>query len=642
MTIIALASKEINNNHHNKYPLNYMSDSKKTKHLTDIICQVERVVFCNNENGYSVLSVTSDDESTPFSVCGILKGASVGTKLLCKGEWTHHPKYGRQFLVDSWEEKKASQQNKVAAADLARYIAEKTTHNLFLTGKAGTGKTVFLRDFVEHTKKKVVVLAPTGIAAINANAMTIHAFCRFGLAPCPQGKVSNGNDFVLNDEEEELVRNLDMIIIDEVSMVRADVMDHISEKIRLIRDSKEPFGGVQLLLIGDLYQLPPVVTKEDESILKDYYGSNYFFFNSEAIRKVGFETVCLSKVYRQSNPEFISILNKAREGDVSWNDCNKLNTRFMANFEAPKDSRHITLVAQRKQAEAINREMMDGVPGDSKSYCAEITGEFPKELYPTDGKLVLKRGAQVMFVKNDKDDKYCNGTLGEIVEMKDDRISVEVDEEIIEVEQAFWNNDRYVYDKEKKRVIKNTVGIFKQYPLKPAWAITIHKSQGLSFHHAIIDIPRAFAAGQAYVALSRCRTLEGLVLKKKLFPDTFFTDALVSDFYEGVDNATHIESLAKVLDYKPFEWEEKDDNQHKDKPRASTGSCQITRYKEAIGAANIQLSAYHETASELDDEFWSTINHIVKTSGLNPYYRLKLHKTIMDDISDLRSRGLLS
>lgn len=245
LTIIALALKEINNPHHNKYPLNYMSDSKETKQLKHIVCQVERVVFCNNENGYYVLSVTSDDERTPFSVCGILKGASVGTKLLCKGEWTHHPKYGRQFLVDSWEEKKASQQNKVAAADLARYIAEKTTHNLFLTGKAGTGKTVFLRDFVEHTKKKVVVLAPTGIAAINANAMTIHSFCRFGLAPCPFGKVSQDNDFVLDDKEEELVRNLDMIIIDEVSMVRADVMDHISEKIRLIRCSKEPFGGVR-------------------------------------------------------------------------------------------------------------------------------------------------------------------------------------------------------------------------------------------------------------------------------------------------------------------------------------------------------------------------------------------------------------
>ena len=430
---------------------------------TSIVCAVKKVVFHNKENGYSVLSVTSEDEDKPFSICGVLNGMPKGTELYCEGEWTEHSKFGRQFQVESWEERKSTRPNEVAAADLARFIAEKTNHNLFLTGKAGTGKTVFLRDFVANTQKKVVVLAPTGIAAINANAMTIHSFCRFGLVPCPQGRVNNGSDFILNDEEEELVRNIDMIIIDEVSMVRADVMDHISEKIRLIRDSKEPFGGVQLLLIGDLYQLPPVVTKEDETILKDYYGSNYFFFNSEAIRKVGFETVCLSKVYRQNNPEFINILNKAREGDVSWNDCNKLNTRFMAAFEIPKDSRYITLVAQRKQADAINREMIDGVSGDSKYYSAEITGEFPKELYPTDGKLVLKKGAQVMFVKNDKDDKYCNGTLGEIVDMKDDKISVKVGEDTIDVVQASWDNERYVYDKEKKRVIKNTVGIFSVY-----------------------------------------------------------------------------------------------------------------------------------------------------------------------------------
>ena len=618
-----------------------MQDNTTIANKTSIVCRVKKVVFHNKENGYSVLSVSADGEDKPFSICGILNGVPKGTKLYCEGEWVEHAKFGRQFQVESWEERKSTQPNEVAAADLARFIAEKTNHNLFLTGKAGTGKTVFLRDFVANTQKKVVVLAPTGIAAINANAMTLHSFCRFGLAPCPQGRVNNGSDFVLNDEEEELVRNIDMIIIDEVSMVRADVMDHISEKIRLIRDSKEPFGGVQLLLIGDLYQLPPVVTKEDETILKDYYGSNYFFFNSEAIRKVGFETVCLSKVYRQNNPEFINILNKAREGDVSWNDCNKLNTRFMAEFEIPKDSRYITLVAQRKQADAINREMIDGVSGDSKSYSAEITGEFPKELYPTDGKLVLKKGAQVMFVKNDKDDKYCNGTLGEIVDMKDDKISVKVGEDTTDVVQASWDNERYVYDKEKKRVIKNTVGIFKQYPLKPAWAITIHKSQGLSFDNAIIDMPRAFAAGQAYVALSRCRTLEGLVLKKKLFPDAFFTDALVSDFYYGVDNAIHIERLAKVLNYKAFEWEDKDDNQSKDKSSVSTDSSQIAKYEDAIGAANTQINAYHETASELDDEFWSIINHIAKTSGLNPYYRLKLHKVIMDDIRDLRSRGLL-
>lgn len=534
-----------------------------------------------------------------------------------------------------------TQSDKIAAADLARFIAEKTNHNLFLTGKAGTGKTVFLRDFVAHTKKRVVVLAPTGIAAINANAMTIHSFCRFGLAPCPQGRVGEGSDLVLNDLEEEMIRNLDMIIIDEVSMVRADVMDHISEKVRLIRDSKEPFGGVQLLLIGDLYQLPPVVTKEDEDILEDYYGSNYFFFNSEAIRKVGFETVCLSKVYRQNNPEFINILNKAREGKISWIDCNKLNTRFMTEFEKPEDTRYITLVAQRKQADEINRVMLGRVDGDRKTYNAEIIGEFPHELYPTEGKLVLKKGTQVMFIKNSKGNKYCNGTLGEIVDMKDDKVCVKVGEETIEVEAASWDNDRYTFDKEKKRIIRYTIGTFTQYPLKPAWAITIHKSQGLSFDHAVIDIPRAFAAGQAYVALSRCRTLEGLVLKRKLYPNAFFTDTLVSDFYDRIDNAAHVERLAKALAYKAFVWEEEPKKEDEKQSSVTDNSSQIAKYNEAIGAVDIQINAYHETASELDDEFWDIINDIMNTSGLNPYYRMKLHKTIMDDIRDLSSRDLL-
>lgn len=333
------------------------------KENKNIICTVEKVVFHNKENGYSVLSVTADGEDKPFSICGPLKGAPKGTKLICEGEWIEHAKFGRQFQVESWEEKKAIQTGEVAAADLARFIAENTNHNLFLTGKAGTGKTVFLRDFVKHTKKKVVVLAPTGIAAINANAMTIHSFLRFDLAPNPGGEVSENFDSTLKDEEEALVRNLDMIIIDEISMVRADLMDHISEKIRLIRCSKEPFGGVQLLLIGDLYQLPPVVTKEDEEVLKDYYDGNYFFFNSEAIRKVGFETVCLDKVYRQDNPDFVKILNRARIGKTTWQDCNKLNACYQSDFDESKNSGYISLVAQRKQADDINAGKLEEVEG---------------------------------------------------------------------------------------------------------------------------------------------------------------------------------------------------------------------------------------------------------------------------------------
>ncbi len=530
------------------------------------------------------------------------------------------------------------QSNTIPAADLARFIAEKTSHNLFLTGKAGTGKTVFLKDFVKHTKKKVVVLAPTGIAAINAKAMTIHSFCRFGLAPCPQGRVSEDNDFVLDDNEEELVRNMDMIIIDEISMVRADVMDHISEKIRLIRNSNEPFGGVQLLLIGDLYQLPPVVTKEDEDVLKDYYGENYFFFNSFAIRKVGFETVCLNKVYRQDNPEFVNILNRARVGNVSWFDCNKLNTRFEPEFEIPEGKEYITLVAQRKQADAINSKRLDSVAGDYQIYVAKVKGEFPSDLYPTSGKLSLKIGTQVMFVKNDKDDRYCNGTIGEITEVGNDTISVKVNDKKIGVAVDSWDNIRYEYNKTTRHIQKSVVGTFQQYPLKPAWAITIHKSQGLSFDNAIIDIPRAFAAGQAYVALSRCRSLEGLVLKKKFHPGAFFVDPVVSAFYDNVDNYAHIVRLAKAVEYEAFEWKEE---KQQESANISETPTYPPNFKEAFDTAHFISYQYHETCSTLDEEFWEIISSIVEDSDLNIYYRMKLNKMIMNEINDYRSRGLL-
>lgn len=527
----------------------------------------------------------------------------------------------------------------IQAAALARYIAEKTHHNLFLTGKAGTGKTVFLRDFVAHTKKKVVVLAPTGIAAINANAMTIHSFCRFGLAPCPLGKVSDGNDFALEDKDEELVRNLDMIIIDEVSMVRADVMDHISEKIRLIRNSEEPFGGVQLLLIGDLYQLPPVVTKNDKKILKDYYGTNYFFFNSKAIKKVGFETVCLNKVYRQNNPDFVDILNRARVGNVSLDDCNKLNVRCVSDM--PKDKKYITLVAQKNQAEEINEENLGHVGGVGTTYKAEITDRFPVELYPTSKELTLKKGAQVMFIKNDKEGKYCNGTLGEVIALGVGCVDVKVGDKTFNVEPASWDNICYKYDKKENRIQTTSAGTFKQLPLKPAWAITIHKSQGLSFDNAIIDIPRAFAAGQVYVALSRCRSLEGLVLMKELHPDSFFTDPLVSNFYEGVDSADYIKALANAVGYEPFEWDETTKAEEEQQARQIEtlfDRRKIAYIVEEI-ISDVDYWIYHqclECAYELRD-ILKEIREAIKPYGHyyadTPYRAMRLNKLLYKEVS---------
>lgn len=535
------------------------------------------------------------------------------------------------------------------AADLARFIAEKTSHNLFLTGKAGTGKTVFLRDFVAHTKKKVVVLAPTGIAAINANAMTIHSFCRFGLAPCPLGRVSFDTDYALEEDEEELVRNLELIIIDEVSMVRADVMDHISEKIRLIRNSQEPFGGVQLLLIGDLYQLPPVVTKESEKVLKNCYNGNYFFFNSNAIKKVGFETICLNKVYRQNNPEFVNILNNARVGNVSLEECNKLNTCYSSSCEVTGDEKFITLVAQKSQADEINNEGINRLDGNAKVYHAEVTDDFSKELFPTNETLYLKVGAQVMFVKNDKDGRFCNGTLGEIVELEKDRIFVKVGEDKIEVTPLSWDNNRYKYNRKKNRIQNETIGKFKQFPLKPAWAITIHKSQGLTFDNAIIDIPRAFAAGQAYVALSRCRSLEGLVLKTKLNPESFFTDPLIDAFYDNVDSAEHIDTLADAVGFVPFEWDNTEvnhvDTEHEENDQDSLYATPFDErdvlqvVRDVITTANYHI--FHrslEAGSGLGsilEEIKSVVKSYAHGYTYNPYYNIVLYKKAYKVVSKI-------
>lgn len=393
------------------------------------------------------------------------------------------------------------------------------------------------------------------------------------------------------------------------------------------------------MLIGDLFQLPPVVTKDDQKVLKDYYGKNYFFFNSNAIKKVGFETVCLNKVYRQNNPEFVKILNKARIGDVSFDDCNKLNTRCISDIAENK--KYITLVAQKNQADEINGKSLGGVEGNEKTYKAKIIDDFPTELYPTSGELTLKKGAQVMFIKNDKDSKYCNGTLGEIVSLGSSSVEVKVGDDTIKVEPVSWDNIRYEYDKETGRILSTTSGTFKQLPLKPAWAITIHKSQGLTFDNVIIDIPRAFAAGQAYVALSRCRSLEGLVLNKKLYPDSFFTDPLVSVFYEGVDTTDYMEVLAKAVEYVPFEWEETPQTEE-GKRTVHNDSLFDEReipfiVKEIISAVDYPI--YHqclECAYELRD-ILKEIREAITPYGYsytdNPYHAMKLNKRLYKEVS---------
>lgn len=448
----------------------------------------------------------------------------------------------------------SKQTSTISAINLAQFIAEKTNRNLFLTGKAGTGKTVFLKEFKEHTKKRVAVLAPTGISAINAGAQTIHSFFRFDFSPY----IPSAINICTQDDAEtygnEILSEVDMIVIDEISMVRADMLDRIDNKLRKSRCSNKRFGGVQLLMIGDLFQLPPVVTKADRDLLDKYYASNYYFFNSEALKDVGFDTVCLDKVYRQSDEEFLKILDSARLGNLNWNCINKLNSRFVPDYVVKDDSDYITMVSLKRDADRINDSKLNNIDASSQQYNATINGKFPKDAYPVPENLVLKVGTQVMFSKNNYNVGYRNGTIGKVSRLEDDYITVNVDGRDISVGRSSWENVEYVLDNENRVINEDVVGRFVQFPLKPAWAITVHKSQGLTFDNAVIDLPYTFESGQAYVAFSRCRTLEGIVLKRKVNPSTFFVDKVIVSFYDQLEK--NLDVIANRVSYIPFEWDE--------------------------------------------------------------------------------------
>ena len=418
--------------------------------------------------------------------------------------------------------------------DLARELIESTGRNLYLTGKAGTGKTTFLRQLRADSPKRMVVLAPTGIAAINAEGMTIHSFFLFPFLPyLPNeafGKEAKYN-YHYRKERLKLIRSLDLIVIDEVSMVRADLLDAIDDALRHVRRCNLPFGGVQMLLIGDIQQLPPVAKPEEWQMLSEYYDSPYFF-SSRAFQEGDFQAVELTKVYRQSDSRFLNILNKIRENRCLQADLDELNRRYLPEFEPEKEDNYIQLTTHNSQALKINTEELDDLPGDTHTFAAEIKGEFPPYSYPTETELVLKEGAQVMLVKNDSPEhRYVNGSLAEVVRI-DDTIDVKLasNGETISIERAEWCNTRYILNPETNNIEEEVLGTFVQYPLKLAWAITIHKSQGLTFDHAIIDASAAFAHGQTYVALSRCRSLEGLVLSEPVTPSAIINDRLVKNF----------------------------------------------------------------------------------------------------------------
>ena len=444
--------------------------------------------------------------------------------------------------------------------DVARFIVEKTDMSLFLTGKAGTGKTTFLREVVRYTKKKCIVLAPTGIAAVNAGAMTIHSFFQFGLGPFVQGVIEPKSDFRINKSKLELIRHLQLLIIDEVSMVRADLMDHIDVELRRIRRNSKPFGGVQLLMIGDLQQLPPIAHGGEDELLRQYYKTLYFF-SSAALKSMKYSCIELKNVYRQTDGHFIDILNHARNCTLTSQDISDLNARYIPGFSPKPEDGYIRLMTHNRQVDYVNETELEKLDSKPYTFVAAVTGTFPEESYPTADSLTLKKGAQVMFIKNDPERRFINGTLGEVKSIDKNSIAVRLAESgtVIDVEPVEWQNIRYQFDEESKEISSKQIGRFKQYPLKAAWAITVHKSQGLTFDKAIIDVHAAFSPGQAYVALSRCRTLDGLVLSSPVSASVFMRDNAVDAYMNYISRP--VEELAFSSCYEYFEYEKKPESE---------------------------------------------------------------------------------
>ncbi len=439
-------------------------------------------------------------------------------------------------------------------------FVEKTGTNIFLTGKAGTGKTTFLRKLRERSPKRMVVLAPTGIAAINAGGVTIHSFFQLPLSPyIPGASFSNKEKkyFQFSKVKRSIIKTLDLLVIDEISMVRADLLDAVDSVMRRYRVHDQPFGGVQLLLIGDLQQLAPVVKEAEWELMRSYYDTPYFF-SSKALGLTPYQTIELKKVYRQQDDSFIGILNKIRENRADENTLAALNSRYVPNFTPPIDSDFIRLVTHNFQADQINNEQLSLLKTQEHSYRAKIDGNFPEYAYPAEEVLTLKAGAQVMFIKNDTEHRYYNGMIGEVIQVDKDDVVVRSKEtgEDITLTPAEWINAKYTLNEENKEIEETVEGTFRQYPLRLAWAITIHKSQGLTFNHAIIDASRSFAHGQTYVALSRCKTLEGMVLSAPLNRSAIISDNTVDNFIaraeqnqptEEVLGAMQKQYVAKIL-----------------------------------------------------------------------------------------------
>ena len=500
---------------------------------------------------------------------------------------------------------------------LASDLVNQSSRNIFLTGKAGTGKTTFLKYIRENCSKQIAVVAPTGVAAINAGGVTMHSFFQLPMNPFipkeesfgkNEDSVTNRNSLlsrlIMTNEKKKILQELELLIIDEISMVRCDMLDAVDTVLRHIRHKhNEKFGGVQVLFIGDMFQLPPVTKEQDWSLLKPFYSSPYFF-DSFVIKEDPPLYIEFNKIYRQSEEKFITLLNRVRNNELDEDGSQLLESRFQPNFRRKKNDGFIVLTTHNEKARIINSNELNDLGSQPFVYTAEIVDDFPENAYPAEELLQLKIGAQVMFIKNDSDKskRYFNGKIGMVTELEKEKIIVQCDgESAIEVKKENWQNIRYSVDAKSRQMKEEELGSFVQYPLRLAWAITIHKSQGLTFEKAIIDAGNAFAPGQVYVALSRCTTLSGIILQSMIRSNGLHSDDRIVQFSQRNSSARSLEHELK---------------QSRKNYQLSI-LCSLFDYSWALAEAKSLMKYLSEHKSSFNSESINWMNELLKLlSGL--------------------------